>query len=1018
MSLQLENEMILASAGSGKTYQLTLRFIRLLVAGAEPGEIAALTFTRKAAGEFLEAILKRLAKASFDEQERGRLCKELKRTELSAETVQAVLAKVIAGLHRLRLGTLDSFFNGFIQAYGLELGLPGSVDIVDGFQLKQLRRQIWSRMFHQATGAERRELMQICNENAWGDAHKQVSSALNEFIDNNHHRYVRNPAPTSWSDPYTAAGQHSPWPGKLDDNFAQRVEDLAARIDAMDWKPKVRQNWTEFFDSARNWQWCQAPPDSKAYILARLLERYQQLPEGTAVLKFYRDEIPVDPALGAELKWLIDQFVGSVWQRARRHTQLTHRLLERYEKAYQERVRSQGRLTFSDMPILLLGLFSDNDPAWAFYRMDGRIQHWMLDEFQDTSREQWAALEPLISEVLQDPSNSRSLFYVGDVKQSIYGWRGGDPLLFKAIEESYPGRIESRRLAVSFRSNWPVLRLVNAVCGNHDFLAEHFPMPAVERWKQDWEDHEPDAKLSEVTGECRVITCAERSLEAKTVHAIDLIQQIQPIERGLSCAILTLKNDETDAIVRQLRQAGIDCAREGEAEIASDNMPGRLLRALFQVIAHPEDRLSLGMIEMSPIRWPGNAKTTGALQFIAHLHRETHRNGYAAATTEVLASIQASIKVDAFNQRRCQQLLDAARDYDALDLRSEAGFVDFLTSATVRESSDAGRIEIMTIHKSKGLGFDMVILPQLQRNKLDDLGAIQFLHSPDTESSWVFKQPPSDFAELDPRILSARNQLAERECFERFCQIYVALTRAKRALYLILNPTPKSSSSGNFENWIRDSLPPSASDEGNSLYRDGDHKWFEQIPKPQQRLQPPAPPKPTVYPTSPSIVAEIPSAVSRDRKLRVADWFRTDEQAAEKGTRLHNSLAQVEWLDPREAAPFPELESISIRQLLEPQPCELWREQAFDLRIDGRWISGIFDRVHLFRSPQGTYTHAVLIDFKTETIQADTLSSRSETYRPQLQRYRQALSAITGINPDKIKALLAFLHNGQVIELK
>ncbi len=1018
MKAQLNNEMILASAGSGKTYQLTLRFIQLLVAGAEPGEIAALTFTRKAAGEFLEAILKRLARASFDDQERDRLCTELKRSKLSAETVQAVLAKVIADLHRLRLGTLDSFFNGFIQAYGLELGLPGSVDIIDGFQLKQLRQQIWSRMFHQATGAEQRELMQICNENAWGDAHKQVGSALNEFIDQNHHRYVRNPAPTSWSDPYTATGRRSPWPGRLDNNFAQRVEDLAARIDAMDWKPKVRQNWSEFFDSARNWQWCQPPPDPKAYILARLLERYHQLAEGTAVLKFYRDEIPVDPALGTELKWLIDQFVGSEWQRARRHTQLTHRLLERYEQAYQERVRSQGRLTFSDMPLLLLGLLSRNDPAWAFYRMDGRIQHWMLDEFQDTSREQWAALEPLISEVLQDPSNSRSLFYVGDVKQSIYGWRGGDPLLFKAVEEAYPGRIESRRLAVSFRSNWPVLRLVNAVCGNQDFLAEHFPKAAVERWKHDWEDHRPDAKLTEVKGECRVIACAERSLEAKTVHAIQLIKKIQPIERGLSCAILTLKNDETDAIVRQLRQAGIDCAREGEAEIASDNLPGRLLRALFQVIAHPEDRLSLRMIEMSPIQWPGNSITDGPHTFITHLRRETHRNGYAAATTEVISLIQASIKIDAFNERRCQQLMDAARDYDSLDQRSEAGFVDFLTTATVRESSDAGRIEVMTIHKSKGLGFDMVILPQLQRNKLDDLGAVQFLHNADAESDWVFKQPPSDFAELDPRILSARNKLAERECFERFCQIYVALTRAKRALYLILNPTPKSSSSGNFENWIRDSLPPSAKPEDKDLYRDGDPKWFLQKPKPLQRLHPLASKQPTTYPVSPSIVAEAPSAASRERKLRVTDWFSTEEQATEKGTRLHNCLAQLEWLEPHETAPFPELESTSIRQLLEPQSCELWREQAFDLRIDGRWISGIFDRVHLFRAPDGTYTHAVLIDFKTDAIQAEALSSRAKIYHSQLQRYRQALSAITRISPEKIKALLAFLHTGQVIEQK
>lgn len=1026
----IRNKMILASAGSGKTFQLTLRFIRLLLAGAEPETVVALTFTRKAAGEFLEAILQRLAEACLDDTKRAELFKDLKLDPLPAEDLRTHLAKVISRLHRLRLGTLDSFFHGFIQAYGLELGLPGSVDIVDGFQLNQLRRQVWSRMFEQATGAEQRELMQICNENAWGDANKQVASAINDFIDQNHHRFIRNPDLSSWSDPYAATNQRAPWPKKPANDYDQRLEALASRIEAMDWKPKVSQDWLSFFEVARSWQWGQPPPDPKGYILKRLLEQYGAFDQGEAVLKFMRAEIPIDLALGSELKWLIDQFVGSEWQRARRHTELTHRLLERYEAAYQDRVRRQGRLTFSDMPLLLTGLFGGPDPEWAFYRMDGRIEHWLLDEFQDTSREQWEALKPLIDEVLQDPSESRTLFYVGDVKQSIYGWRGGDPLLFSEIKAENGERIEQEPLFVSYRSNWPILRLVNAVCGNFDYLQQSdLATTAVKRWQQDWKDHEPAARLAEVDGECRIIAAEDSALEIKVAHAIELIRQIQPIERGLSCAILTLKNSETDTVVNQLRQAGIDCAREGEAAIGTDNLPGRLLRALFQVIAHPEDSLSLRMLEMSPIRWPDETESFGLKRFIGRIHREAHRNGYAVAAKQVLEVIRASVSLDEFNAKRCQQLLDAARSYDSHDLRTEAGFVDFLASVTVRESSDAGRIEVMTIHKSKGLGFDVVILPQLSRNKLDSLGSIQFLYNPTPKGpGWVFKQPPRPFAELDPHLKTTLGQLEERECFERFCQLYVALTRAKRALYLILSPAPKTTSSANFENWIRESLPPQSNNDPKIIYQDGNPAWATadrngsrhsatSLPSHSapQLLSPSAP---TAFPPSPSIVAETPSAGASDRKLRVAEWFRQEENALEKGTRLHDQLAQIEWLDDAGTA-SDLLQSADIRALFKKpgEPCQLWRERAFDLRLQGRWVSGIFDRVQLMEDAEGRITEAVIIDFKTDAISAEAVPNHAERYRPQLQRYRQALAAITGLVPEAIHTRLAFLHPGSVIEL-
>src|SRR5690606_12687583 len=100
-----------------------------------------------------------------------------------------------------------------------------------------------------------------------------------------------------------------------------------------------------------------------------------------------------------------------------------------------------GWLVFSDLPVLLMrGLSGERTGLGAqdlIYRLDGRTDHWLIDEFQDTSRIQWKVLSAFIDEILQDSSGQRTFFCVGDVKQSIYGWRDGDARLFDEIRERY-----------------------------------------------------------------------------------------------------------------------------------------------------------------------------------------------------------------------------------------------------------------------------------------------------------------------------------------------------------------------------------------------------------------------------------------------------------------------------------------------------------------------------------------------------------------------------------------------------
>ena len=144
--------MILASAGSGKTYALTNRFVELLASGAKPERIAALTFTRKAAGEFFDEILKKLAGAARDDAVAKRLAAEIGVPALRAADFLRLLRGMTDAMHRLSLGTLDSFFARVVRAFPLELGLGGEFEILQEHAARLERRRVLRRMFAYTDG--------------------------------------------------------------------------------------------------------------------------------------------------------------------------------------------------------------------------------------------------------------------------------------------------------------------------------------------------------------------------------------------------------------------------------------------------------------------------------------------------------------------------------------------------------------------------------------------------------------------------------------------------------------------------------------------------------------------------------------------------------------------------------------------------------------------------------------------------------------------------------------------------
>ena len=171
---------ILASAGSGKTYQLTTRYLQLLVAGADPNSILATTFTRAAAGEIRDRLLRDLAEAAIDPNQRRALAKRLDQTALSEDDVLEILASLAGQLHRLQIRTLDSFFGTVVRSFALELGIGAEAGIVEQELGRRYRREAVRLMLDER---DPQRLVDLLRKLTQGTSDRSVLHAIDRTVE-------------------------------------------------------------------------------------------------------------------------------------------------------------------------------------------------------------------------------------------------------------------------------------------------------------------------------------------------------------------------------------------------------------------------------------------------------------------------------------------------------------------------------------------------------------------------------------------------------------------------------------------------------------------------------------------------------------------------------------------------------------------------------------------------------------------------------------------------------------------
>jgi len=386
--------LIRASAGTGKTYQLSGQFIDRLRT-SPPERVLATTFTRPAAAEILERVLLRLAQAALDSAKRTELALQLQEVypePLDEAECLALLADLTRNLHRVRIGTLDSFFIQMAQCFSLDLGLPPGWRIMDAVEESQVTTRAIERLLHTE---DHGDLLPLLHLLAKDDASRTVTGLLRSAIRGFYDVYRASPA-SAWS----KVPEPTPLPA---DVVKQTIEALEAQPLPNDKRFETARR--KDLDLIHDGDWTKLLTEGMAGKVAAGESKYYGKPIPGAVIAAYQT--------------LLEQARAIILGQLASRTSVTYELLDRFHAQLRQIKDEEQGLTFADVTRALADGWNRGHLRQIDFRLDSAIEHLLLDEFQDTSVPQWQALEPLAQRVTE--SETTSLFCVGDQKQAIYG---------------------------------------------------------------------------------------------------------------------------------------------------------------------------------------------------------------------------------------------------------------------------------------------------------------------------------------------------------------------------------------------------------------------------------------------------------------------------------------------------------------------------------------------------------------------------------------------------------------------
>jgi len=622
-------------------------------------------------------------------------------------------------------------------------------------------------------------------------------------------------------------------------------------------------------------------------------------------------------------------------------------------------------------------------------------------------------------------------------------------------------------LSTSFRSCQPVIDTVNRVFG--DLGGAGLPDGAVEDWERVWQTHRCQEEVVPSHGFAAVLEppCEGGELKPADEHryrvVAGLLKEIDPLSRGLSVAVLVRTNECGKDMVDFLRGEcpSMNIVHEGRAAI-KDNPVVSLLLSLVKFAAHPGDTTAWRHLQMSPLKACFEAERLDRDSLSPALLREIQACGFEALVRRWGHLLDRVHPLDDFGRKRLDDLVQAAGGFDANGGGDCNAFLRFVDNYEVNEIAADDAVRVMTIHQSKGLGFDMVILPDLQKGSLAKGGQADFVlaHHPGTGLPvWALKMPRRVVAENDAVLEGYVRAADETASFDALCALYVALTRARQGLYMVTCFPGKSSAAitpaavlksrlvGD-PRPVEGKLVSVVGRDATCLYEEGESDWYLKTPQRQAAVQVTTPASlPEDFSSQPSgrlrLIRVSPSARHEGEQKASLLFESASRDRMDLGTAVHGLFETVSWIDEtdveavirgwlqsrpaadgvaqRAAQQFRQaLSSEEVWQALSrPEASvELWRERHFEIVLEKQWVSGAFDRVHIIRGADGKPVTATVLDFKSDELRPDDLSRAAERYRSQMALYGEAVARMLHLDPSQVSLRLVFTHPGKVYDLR
>ncbi|MSP43104.1 MAG: double-strand break repair helicase AddA [Alphaproteobacteria bacterium] len=846
-----------ANAGAGKTHVLIDRVTRLLLSGADPGHILCVTFTRAAAAEMEARLFKRLGDwATFTDEKLQQNLRGLQGGEFddaALRQARKLFARALETPGGLKIRTIHAFCESLLRRFPLEAGVARHFEVLDDRSAFELRAQARTQVLARAQTGENPVL---------GSALEQLVRLIDEgeFIRLADEALRLQRAGDEETLEKTRAALLA-WLGVTD--LRQRdeiitilvrglpVEDLRRAVRALQQgsdSDKKRANTlllylggtdaiAGFEDYRQVFLNQNDTPSAERYIITKAAQKSD--PGALDIL--LREQGRVYAAV--QILRAQDVALSSM---------AALRTGAAVRNEYQKLKQARAALDYDDLIDHVLHVLKNSGAAWVHYKLDEGLDHILVDEAQDTSPEQWEIIRHLSGDFFSGQTGRgearenqglgpRTLFAVGDEKQSIFSFQGADPASFAAMRHIFSAQAEAaglrwRDIALleSYRSTPEVLGAIDCVFANplardglsaDDAAVRHIARRAgrpglVEIWPAI--GHMPDAPPQPWDAP---VDAAPRS-SPRAQMAVRVAEHIagllrdgpvlpatqKPVVPDDVIVLVRTRNEFFEECIRQLKLRHIPVAGADRMQLL-DQLAVMDLMAVGHFVLMPEDDLNLAVILRSPLadvteeqlfdlafdrngmslwdRLRSRRGACGAFEDAVALLTELRARADSVPPYEFFAHLLGPLggrarllsRLGADANDPIDEFLSLAQHYERQHVPGLQGFLYWLAAAQTHIKRDleqgAGAVRVMTVHGAKGLEAPVIYLPDTC-SMPDGRLTPKFIP---VRGGNFFVWPVRKDRD-DPKTAEMREQMKRAQAREYRRLLYVAMTRAKDWLFI------------------------------------------------------------------------------------------------------------------------------------------------------------------------------------------------------------------------------------------